>query len=620
MTSFKTLFFAALGLVTAMSGLAASATAASGSMDLRVKPERLAEWNDWRFGLFIHWGPWSQTEVGYIWKMVLEDPPGVRERRFDLWKTFNPTQFDPKKWARAAKDAGMKYVVFIAKHHDGFNNYDTKLSGYKVTAPECPFSKAPNADLTRAVLDAFRDEGLAVGLYYSHIDWHHPDGKYFSRGHWDYDPGRIERDPASWERFADYEIGQLRELLTNYGKIDLLWFDIRWPFAGSGMERSTNERVRASVLTLLATMKELQPDLIYNDRGLDLYGGFHTPEQRVPATGFPGSWETSLTITNNRGYWFKGDGVSAKTPAELIRTLVDIASKGGNLLLNVGPRADGELAAGEYESLAGMGAWLRVNGESIYGTRRSPFLDLPWGRATTKGRRIFLHVFDWPGSGELFVPGLQTPVHKAWLLSDAQKKPLPVSAAAGGQTLTVGKDPGATGAAVIALEFASDPTVKNSLYHSAGTILELPAARATLLSAQASYNYGQNVAHGDFIENLRPPNDRVSWTITLARAEKFRVEVNYAVQQAEAGGMFRLEIDNTTFSVRTQGTADWKGSILNVPGKDKHGERDNRWVFKPFSVGEVSLAAGDHTVTIVPEKIAKSHLMYLKAVRLVPIP
>ncbi|MEO6246431.1 MAG: alpha-L-fucosidase, partial [Opitutaceae bacterium] len=275
--------------------------------DLHVDPARLAEWNAWRFGMFIHWGPWSQTEIGYIWKLAMEDPPGVREKRFDLWQTFNPTKFDPKKWARAAKDAGMKYVVFVTKHHDGFNNYDTALSDYKITNPASPYAKNPHADLTRAVVDAFRAEGLAIGFYYSHIDWHHPDGRYFSRSYWDYDETRIARDPASWRRFADYEKGQLRELLTNYGKVDLVWFDIYWPFAGVGTEPVSNPVVRADVLELLKTMKTLQPGIIFNDRGTDIYGGFSTPEQRVPETGIPGNWESNITITNERGFWFKGD-------------------------------------------------------------------------------------------------------------------------------------------------------------------------------------------------------------------------------------------------------------------------------------------------------------------------
>ena len=170
---------------------------------LYISPERMEQWNDWRFGLFIHWGPWSQREVGYIWKMVNEEEEAVGRKSFDLWETFNPTQFDPKKWAKAAKDAGMKYVVFVTKHHDGVNNYDTQLSDYKVTNPIVPYSKNKNADLTKAVIEAFRAEGLAIGLYFSHIDWRHPDGKYFSRSAWEYDPSRIDSDPDSWNGFAE---------------------------------------------------------------------------------------------------------------------------------------------------------------------------------------------------------------------------------------------------------------------------------------------------------------------------------------------------------------------------------------------------------------------------------
>ena len=182
----------------------------------------------------------------------------------------------------------MKYVVFVVKHHDGVNNYDTALSDYKTTNPVVPYHTNPKADLTRAVIDAFRAEGLAIGLYFSHIDWHHPDGKYFSRSHWDYDESRVDSDPASWERFAEYEKGQIRELLTNYGKIDLIWYDIHWPTGGTNNKVTENPRVRKDVLELLHLMKSLQPDIIFNDRSTDKFGGFYTPEQQVPEWGLPG--------------------------------------------------------------------------------------------------------------------------------------------------------------------------------------------------------------------------------------------------------------------------------------------------------------------------------------------
>ena len=610
----------ALVVLLASSGALAGAPAPDPDPNLYVSPARMKEWNDWRFGMFIHWGPWSQTEIGYIWKIVREDPPGVREQRFDLWRTFNPTKFDPKKWARAAKNAGMKYVVFVTKHHDGFNNYDTALSDYKITAPGSPFAKNPNADLTRAVVEAFRAEGLAIGFYYSHIDWHHPDGKYFSTNHWNYDKERIDRDPASWRRFADYEKGQLRELLTNYGQIDIVWFDIHWPFASAGAVRIAHPVVRADVLDLLKTMKRLQPGIIFNDRGTDLYGGFSTPEQRVPETGLPGNWESSITITNDRGYWFKGDKVTSKSPAELVRTLVDIASKGGNFLLNVGPRPDGELSPGEYDGLAGVGAWTKIYGESIYGTTRSLFLDLPWGRSTTKGRTLYLHVFDWPADGKLLVPGLRSEVRSAWRVADPTKAALKFATQGDDKVIEVGISPDPTLVGVVAVELAGDPDIKNTIRQSGDAPVTLSAGRASVVGRSARYNFGSETLHGNFIENVRDATDRVSWDFSLNRPGTYRLAAEYAVQTSQAGSTFEVQIDGQPpITAATRATADWTGPLLNVRSNAgiKGEASDNRWTFKTVDLGTVSIAAtGPHTLVIAPRAVAKDYLFFLKSVTL----
>lgn len=610
-------------LVFALSLVASALGAASPEPELQIRPTRLAEWSAWRFGLFIHWGPWSQTEIGYIWRIMHGDPPGVREQRFDLWRTFNPVRFDPRKWARAARDAGMKYVVFVVKHHDGFNNFDTALSDYKITNPASPFARNPNADLTRAVVEAFRAEGLAIGLYYSHIDWHHPDGKFFSRSHWDYDPGRIDRDPASWRRFADYQKGQLRELLTRYGKIDIVWFDITWPFAGIGAKPVAHPVVRADVLDLLATMKRAQPDVIFNDRGTDIYGGFATPEQRVPESGLPGLWETSLTITNERGFWFKGDRVSAKSPAELVRTLIEVASKGGNFLLNVGPRPDGELAPGEPEALAGVGVWMKRYGESIHGTARSPFLDLPWGRSTTKGHTVFLHVFDWPRDGVLVVPGLRNRVRSAWRVGDSSRRALEVTARGDDRLVAIGATPDHPIASVIALELEGAPDVRNLIRQRDNETVSLAAARAAIAGERARYNFGSATRHGNFIEGLASPSDRLTWHFALAREGRYRVAAEYAVQPADAGGTFAVRCDDQPPLVaKTVATADWQGPLLEVrnPSATKGESYDNRWTFRTVELGVVEFAAaGEHTLTLEPRTLAGRHLFYLKSISLTPL-
>ncbi len=604
-------------------GVKAFAAESADEAGLHVDPARLEAWSDSRLGLFVHWGPWSQTRIGYIWKIVEAMPAEEREQYFRLGDTFNPTRFDPAAWARAAREAGMKYVVFVTKHHDGFNNYDTALSDYKITSPSSPFARNRHADLTRAVVEAFRAEGLAIGLYYSHIDWHHPDGRLFSRRYPQYDPENVDRHPEAWRRFAEFQKGQLRELLTNYGKIDIVWFDISWPHAGNGLVKVTHPVVRKDVIEMVRMIRTLQPDAIFNDRGTDVYGGFFTPEQRVPDAGLPGAWETSITITNERGYWYKGEDVSSKTPAELVRTLVDVASKGGNLLLNVGPRPDGTWIPGEEAALAGLGEWLQRHGESIYATRRSPFLDLPWGRATVRDGRLYLHVLDWPADGVIELSGLQTPIVGARSLSDPTQPVTALEPGPRGPRLRVGAVPHDTVVSVIAVDLEGLPQVRTSIYAQPDGTLLLPTGRARLDGAKLSYNYGSNVRHGDYLEGFVSLNDRVSWAFLVERPGTYRVVLEYALQEGYEGSAFRVQVGGApALAGVTRPTAAWKGSLLDVatqvPGKGE--ERDNRWTFKLHELGTMRLdQTGERTLTIEPLSFANGYLFYLKSVRLIPV-
>ncbi len=590
---------------------------------LHVSPERMEEWNDWRFGLFVHWGPWSQREVGYIWKMVTEEDEATGSKSFELYKTFNPVKFDPKKWAKAAKDAGMKYVVFVVKHHDGVNNYDTRLSDLKTTSPEVPYHTNPNADLTKAIVNAFRAEGMAIGLYYSHIDWHHPDGRYFSRDYWHYDPDRIETNPESWERFVSFEQGQLRELLTNYGKIDIAWFDIHWPHAAVGTEKIEHPQVRQAVLDTLSMMKELQPDIIFNDRGTDQYGGFYTPEQQVPEFGLPGNWESNITITNNRGFWYKGENVSAKSNRELIQMLIDIASKGGNFLMNVGPRPDGEFSQTEYDALAAVGSWMDEYGESIHGTRKSLFLDLPWGKSTTKGNKLYLHVFNWPATGQLRVPGLRNAIRKAYLLSDPKQKSLRVRSDGDDKIITVGSDAPHDIASVVALEIIGEPDVNNVYRQKGKDPILLSSGIAKIESPTAKYNFGKATRKGNFVQDIKSPGDALHWEFNVRSPGKYVIGVEYATQTDQAGSRYILEVDETIGIKQTvEGTADWTGDILQVERKTMDtGERHNNlWLFKTFEVGTIVFdKPGKHRISLVADTIANEYLMFLKSVSLEPI-
>ncbi|MBN2414893.1 alpha-L-fucosidase [bacterium] len=380
--------------------------------------QRMAWWRDARFGMFIHWGlyavpagEWNGETTHAEWirttaRIPLETYDGFVDQ-------FNPVDFNADAWVKMARDAGMKYIVITSKHHDGFCLFDSDQTDFNIMAT--PYKK----DIMKALARACRKYRVKMCWYYSIMDWHHPD--YLPRRDWEKDRST---EGADFDRYVAYMKAQLKELITNYGDIGVLWFDGEW-------ERTWN---REYGFDLYNYVRSLQPDIIINNRvgagrsgmeGMDKSGGFAgdfgTPEQQIPATGLPGvDWETCMTMNDHWG-WNKNDR-NWKSSENLIRTLADIASKGGNFLLNVGPKADGTFPEESVERLRRIGEWMRVNGESIYKTSASPFRNLAWGRCTQKsvvgGTRLYLHVFDWPGDGKLVVPGIYNQVKKVYLLTD----------------------------------------------------------------------------------------------------------------------------------------------------------------------------------------------------------
>ena len=340
-----------------------------------------------RLGMFISWGPSSQKGWEQSWPLVdgrislylpyCQDL--TVEEYYSTTPTFDPAEYDPKELARTAKRAGMTYAVLTTKHHDGYAMFHTKYSDFSIQYS--PY----RADIVREYVDAFRSGGLKIGLYFSLIDWHHPDNPAFE----DADRQRYAtlsiRQPAKeqWDRYLEFMFGQIQELLTNYGTIDVLWFDGQW-------ERSP-EQLKAKELRDM--IKSLQPDILINDR-LPNQGDFDTSEQFVPAEPQRRMWETCLTMNTSWGY--NSADAEYKTARELIHTLCEVAAKGGNLLLNVSPMGNGKLPDEQIERLEAMGAWMRKNGESIVGT--VPGLE-PWqfyGPSTRKGNTVYLHLLMKP--------------------------------------------------------------------------------------------------------------------------------------------------------------------------------------------------------------------------------
>jgi alpha-L-fucosidase len=343
------------------------------------------------------------------WVQNIEKIPGTEYARY--FDRFNPTGYDPKEWAKTAREAGMKYAVLTAKHHEGFCLFDSKLTEFKSTNTAC------GRDLVREFLEAFRSEGIRVGLYYSLLDWHHPDYPHAGdRIH----PERDLADPAAesgrvWERYLEYMHGQVEELVTGYGKLDILWFDFSY-------DELRGEKWGASKLVEMA--RKHQPGVVIDNR-LDASGhergsimtanpapyagDFTSPEQMVPPEGYiselgePVPWEACVTLNKHWGY-HAGDS-HYKDAKLVIRTLVECVSKNGNMILNVGPDAKGRIPEKSKEILREVGDWLKFNGDSVYGCGKADYPKPEWGRFTQKGGKLYAHVFE-PSVSAICLPNL----------------------------------------------------------------------------------------------------------------------------------------------------------------------------------------------------------------------
>lgn len=464
------LFFALIGLITpftrAQDGITVEDAAPSAAVPETPaqRDARLAWWRDAKFGLFIHWGVYAvpagkygeRTNYGeWIFENAKIPVPVYR----DFAKGFNPVRFDAQEWARVARDAGMRYVVITAKHHEGFSLYPSDVSTWDV-ADATPYGK----DLLGPLTEAVRAQGLKMGFYYSQAqDWMHPGGA--KRGRKDGE-GWDEAHKGSFDAYLrDIAVPQVRELLTRY-QPDILWWDTPYLMTPG----------RAAPFARLLTSR---PGIITNNR---LGGGFggdtRTPEGFVPVTGYSGDWETCMTIGRHWGY--NAEDTTLKSGPDLLRKLVDICSKGGNFLLNVSPDATGKIPAGQVERLADIGRWLATNGEAIYGTRAGPFAPLSWGSATRKGDRLYLHVTSWPADGKLRVPLLSratsahllaAPGQKLALRAEAERLVIDVPAAAPDPVVSV-----------VVLDLA-EPAVTTPIPSLAATVTasaEQPNQRAAL--------------------------------------------------------------------------------------------------------------------------------------------
>jgi len=436
MKKFIMIFAAALLFAQTM-----AQTSNKSAVSKQIDP-RMQWWKDAKFGMFIHWGiysvpsgKWGETTTYGEWIMHSAKIP--RAEYGALAQKFNPTNFNADEWVKLAKDAGQKYIVITSKHHDGFAMFGSKADPYNIV-DATPFKR----DILKELAEACRKQGMKLGFYYSQAqDWYHPGGAVSGNVEWD------ETHKGDMNKYIDeIAIPQVKEILANYGDVAVLWWD-----TPTNMTKEMTEK--------LAALTKPYPNLITNNRlGAGMGGDLETPEQFVPATGFPGrNWEVCMTMNGHWGYNAYDD--RWKSTEDLLRKLIDIVSKGGNFLLNVGPNQYGIIPEVCQQNLREMGDWLKLNGEAIYGTQASPFPYLSWGRATQKGQKLYLHVFDWPKDGKLAVP-FSNKITKAYLLADA-KTNLNVTAGKENSTIQLPSYAPDKIASVIALEFEGKPNVQS---------------------------------------------------------------------------------------------------------------------------------------------------------------
>jgi alpha-L-fucosidase len=544
-----------------------------------------------RFGMFIHWGVYAVPAgvyegkpVGGIgeWIMNRGKIPVAKYKAFA--PQFTASKYDPDAWAALAHGAGMRYVVITSKHHDGFANFATKASDWNAVQ-----AGGAHRDLIAPLAEAVRKQGMKFGLYYSQAqDWTNPGGAKagFKEGEsWD------EANKGSFDEYLkNVAVPQVREILTQY-RPDILWWDTPvW---------MTRERA-----DLFGPLLKEVPGIVTNNRLGGGYGGdTETPEQRIPATGGERDFEVCMTMNDTWGY--KSDDHNWKSTKDLVRKLVDIASKGGNFLLNVGPTAEGEIPPASVERLQEIGAWMKVNGESIHGTTASPFFRLPWGRATKKvredGATVYLQVFDWPKDGKLVVPGLRSAPASVTMLASGEK----LQARREGEEDVVIDVPAAAPdaiASVIKVEISGKLDAEAiTLKQGADGVVVLPAGMAEMNQAGYANHFavgGDKPEEVGAIHSWTTVKEWVQWTFKVEKPGTYRVVAEVS-GEGETG--FRMDLNKEQQQVK-----------VGLPGSfEKYGE---------VELGSVVVKeAGVQTLSIRPtEKAWKP--MNVRWVKLVPGP
>jgi alpha-L-fucosidase len=555
---------------------------------------RVAWHRDARFGCFVHWGvysgpagEWKGRKGGTYSEHLmrsLEIPRAVYLE--EIVRPFNPTGFDAETWVKLMRDAGMKYLVITAKHHDGFAMYPSKVSDYNLTA-QTAFKRDPMAELSAAC----KKYGLKFGFYYSHAwDWEHPDaiGNFWDYGAPGGDSGWWEKRPELISKAAKYvdekSIPQIRELLSRY-RPDIIWFDTS--------SKTPPELCRK----ILAAVRAADPHVVINSRiGGGNFGDYRSTADR-PAyfPEVPNQWEA--IPTTNESYGYKPSDTSHKPVSHFIQLLAQAVGKGGNILMNIGPRGDGVIAPEDETILRGIGSWLKTNGESIYGCDRSPLPVQPWGASTRKGNRLYLQVFQWPADGKLVVGGLRSNPSALRLLAGGEVGFRRLNADDVELTLP-GAAPDAA-ASVLVLDFPAQIATNRAIRLSpggSGTVLHVMDGRLD----GRGIRYGDGKTNRDVTEEWSGADASVTWIVRVPVAARFKVAAQYNTLTKENAGAFTLAAAGQTLSARVAPT-------------------ENVSTFRSDVLGELTLPAGEHAIVVRATEIAGGNLMRLRQVEVTPV-
>jgi alpha-L-fucosidase len=591
------LFAAFIILLLASSGCTQGPQGKIGSKDLA---QNIPAWfKDGKFGMFIHWGPYSV--LGGEWKGQRIEQGDIAEwimHRFQIpveeyraiAATFNPSGFDAREWVSLAKKTGMKYIIITSKHHDGFAMYDSEISDYDIV-DYTPFKRDPLRELSEACAEA----GIKFCVYYSHReDWEHP---YAYGNFWDFDTSQTNLDtmdhPELFRRYLDDKaIPQLKELLTGYGPLGIVWFD-------RGMY--TQEQGREFV----DLVHNLQPECLVNGRvghyDKELLGDYQSmTDNGMPIGGIEEYWETPQTLNETWGY--SQFDQNWKTPDEVIRRLVTIVSKGGNYLLNVGPTGQGIIPDPSVKILNVVGDWMQKNSESIYGTSPSPFpYELPWGYCTRKGSRLFLHVFDWPEKGQLSLNGLNNKIEKANSLLNP-KEALPVDRDEAGNIIIGLPSERPDGInSVFIVEIDGDPDIDPYIVeqNEDGSVLLDYLSASTTGNAQKRFNRRGESGHFH-ISKMQKPEDSVEWHVQMNATGSYHVDITYAARPGWENVRYILEMGQERIEGTIKSTEGW-------------------YEYKTERIGQLAVKkAGRTVVKIYPKDSLDHYLMYFNKIELKP--